>query len=541
MNESIPHVRLKDLFRLSFAESPIWLNGEEQANALVHWVVTSPNEVSPGDLLIIPAHHLTREVLMTVMRRRAVGVLVIGELRLVDAFEANDFPLAMLPSPFSEVQHVQRTLLTTLLNQRATLMERSARIHAQLSQLEAEGKGLVGLAEAMSEISGKGILVQDKRGWVLAEHPSTDLQSIWNDILEQLGCLESLPESLRDRKQAASQPMILVQTLPGSLVRLVAPIIVGEVVRGYLSLVGLGREMDALDHLVAEQGALVCAIEMARNKAIREAEKRLKGDLLTALLQDQLSPRDAELWAQTMGADLSQAYVAVRFAWDGPSPPSRRRLETLVNGEIARQRLQALVNPMGSEVVCFCPLPPESSRAEQALAFAQSVLDQGQREYPETPARCGVGTPALSLSEWRRSFRQAGQALEMARRLGERKPLYYPDLSVYRLLLQIEDSPELIAFQEEILGPLLAHEGADELIRTLEAFFENNGNLSQTAKALFIHRNTLIYRLERITSITKLDLENPENRLAIQLALRTYRMRGPLRESCQAPTNPPTE
>jgi purine catabolism regulator len=533
MSSVIPNLRLKDLLRLTFAESPIWLSGEEQAQVFVNWVVTSPNDLSAGDLLIIPAHHLSHEVLLAVARRGAIGVLVIGAIQPDACFDLGDLPMAALPGSIEEIPTVQRMLLTTLLNQRAALMERGVRIHAQLSQLEAEGKGLEGLARAMSELSGKGILVQDKRGWILAAHPSSDLQSIWNDILEQLGCLESLPEALRDRKQAASQAAINTQSLPGSLVRLVAPIIVSEVVRGYLSLVGMGREMDALDHLVAEQGALVCAIEMARSKAIREAEKRLKGDLLTALLQEQLSPRDAELWAQTMGADLSQAYVAVRFAWDGPSPPSRRRLETLVNGEIACQHLPALVNPMGSEVVCFCPIPASSNRADRAFSFAQAVLEQANREYPETPARCGVGTPAQTLSEWRISFRQAGQALEMARRLGERKPLYYPDLSVYRLLLQIEGSPELIAFQEEILGSLLAHEGANELIRTLEAFFEHNGNLSQTAKALFIHRNTLIYRLERIAAITKLDLENPENRLAIQLALRAYRMRGPAREASQ--------
>jgi len=84
----------------------------------------------------------------------------------------------------------------------------------------------------------------------------------------------------------------------------------------------------------------------------------------------------------------------------------------------------------------------------------------------------------------------------------------------------------LIAFQQETLGKLLTHEGAGELIHTLEAFFEHNGNLSQAAEALFIHRNTLLYRLERISSLTNLDLEMPENRLAIQLALRIYHMIG---------------
>ena len=81
------------------------------------------------------------------------------------------------------------------------------------------------------------------------------------------------------------------------------------------------------------------------------------------------------------------------------------------------------------------------------------------------------------------------------------------------------------------MGALLSIDGALELIHTLEAFFQHNGNLSQTAEALFVHRNTLIYRLERIASITNLSLDKPENRLAIQLALHIHRMTAPMR-SC---------
>ncbi|MGB7117900.1 MAG: helix-turn-helix domain-containing protein, partial [Anaerolineales bacterium] len=275
-----------------------------------------------------------------------------------------------------------------------------------------------------------------------------------------------------------------------------------------------------------EQGALVCAIEMSRKKAIRETEKRLKGDLLAALLQETLSPRDAELWVQTMGLDVEQAHIALRFIWDGENPPSRRRLETIVNGEVTRKKLKVILNPLGLEVICFCQVPPQVSRAEPALSLGMAVIEQAKTEYPDTPVRCGVGTTALELSEWRDSFRQAGQALAMARRFSGRKPLYFPDLSVYRLLLQIEHNPELITFQEETLGPLSSHENCAEMTHTLEAYFEHNGNISRTAEALFIHRNTLIYRMERIISIINLDLDNPENRLAVQLALHIFRMKG---------------
>ena len=515
----------EELFRLAFEEPVAWLSAESTKRGHVNWVVTSNSDVQEGDILLLNGEQIDFDVLTQARESNAGCVLILGELESQIENLPENLPVAQAAGQ-RNVRTTHRILATMLANQRAALMERGVRVHAQLSQLAAEAEGLEVIARAIADISGRAVLVQDKRGNLLAEHPSTDLSEIWEDVLKQLNNFEDLPEPLRDRKRAGARAMMVIQDVPGGLARLITPITVGEVARGYLSLVGLTGEMDDLDHLVAEQGGLVCAVEMSRSKAIREAEKRLKGDLLTALLQENLSPRDARLWVQAMGLDLNQAHVALRFAWDVPSPPSRRRLETIVNGEVSGKGIKVIVNPMGVEVVCFIQVTPDDVRPALALEFGESVLEQAYREYPEIQVRCGMGTPAQVLSDWRASFRQAGQALDLARRLGERKPFYFPDLSVYRLLFQIEYNPELITFQEETIGTLLAHDGGEELIHTLEVFFEHNANFTQTSEALFIHRNTLIYRMERIAEITGLDLNRPETRLAVQLALHIHRMLG---------------
>jgi len=516
---------LKNLLRLTFTKPLTWLSGEPGEDIAVHWATTSEKEILPGDILLLAAENCNRASLVEAQERGATAILLLGAAAV--EFRDKDLPVGLPVAAVaseSDLRATQRLLLSMIVNQRGALMERGVRIHTQLSQLSAEGGGLEGLAVGIAGLSGRGVLVQDKRLNVIAHSPSATLSGIWEEVLALIVAPGFLPTNLRDRKQAGRQSPVLEQGIPGDLMRLITPIVVGEVARGYLSLVGLKDELDVLDHLILEQGALVCAVEMARNKAVREAEKRLKGDLLNALLQENLSPRDAQLWTQAMALDMDQAHVALRFAWDSPAAPSRRRLETIVNGEIARQGVAVVTSPMGNEVVCFCQVPSGVARPALALALGQAVSSQGEQEYPDAVILCGVGSPAKELGQWRISFRQAGQALEMARRLGERSPLYFADLSVYRLLLQLEHSPELVAFQEETLGRLLAHESSDELISTLEAYFAHNGNLSQAAEALYIHRNTLVYRLERIASITDLDLDNPETRLALQLALHIQRM-----------------
>ncbi|MFZ6026913.1 MAG: PucR family transcriptional regulator [Chloroflexota bacterium] len=525
---SAPTLALKDLFRLAFSGPVVWLAGDPAARPNINWVVFSVEEAQQGDVLVLSAASDLADSIQRALTQGVSVVLISGDVSLPEESIPAGLSVVSVPGQYNP-QVTQRALLTILINQRAALIERGVRIHAQLSQMAAEEHGLAGLVGSLADMTGRGIIVQDKRLAVLAERAPAELKPSWEQAIRQVAMLDSLPEMLRDRKLAASHNTTIEQELGEGLARLVTPITVGGMARGYLSLVGRAGDLDALDSLAAEQGALVCAIEMARNKAVREAEKRLKGDLLNALLQENLSPRDAELWVEGMDLDPAQSHVALRFAWLGSPSPSRRRLETIINGEVSRLGQRIILSPVGTEIICFCEVASGTTRPEKAFALGQAVIDQGAREYASTPLLCGIGTVANNLSEWRVSFRQAGQALELARRFGERKRLYFPDLSVYRLLIQIEHSPELSAFQEEILGTLLSNEGGRDLIRTLESYFQHNGNLSQTAEALYIHRNTLIYRMERIANITGLNMDDPETRLAIQLALHIYRMMGNMR------------
>jgi len=491
-------------------------------------VALNLDEIQIGDILLVVGDDLTPKLIKKARKRGGVAVVLAGKLPPSDSNFSEDLPIVALGDG-TNLREIHRSIVTILINQRAYLMERGVRIHSQLAHLAAEGEGLIGLARAIYELSGRGVVVQDKRLGILAEYASSTLMYIWDDVVAQLVEKKNLPEELHDRKKAGKQVILKRQSLAGELERIVTPISVGGVARGYLSLVDVSGMLDSLDFLVAEQGALVCGVEMARAKAVREAEKRLKGNLLTALLEENITPRDANLWVQSMGLNLAQSHIAIRFAWDAPfksDTPSMRRLETLINGVISQEKYKAIIETMGTEVVSIFELTPVSGRPQLAFDFIDGVRSQAQEEYPAAKVRCGIGGMAPEMSDWRMSFQQAGQALEMARRLSEDRSLYFPDLSVYRLLLQIEDHPELAAFKSKVLGPLLDHEGSSDLLRTLEVYFEHKGNLSKAAEALFIHRNTILYRMERIAKITNLELDNADTRLAVQLALKIHRMTG---------------
>ena len=101
-------------------------------------------------------------------------------------------------------------------------------------------------------------------------------------------------------------------------------------------------------------------------------------------------------------------------------------------------------------------------------------------------------------------------------------------MKLYQLLLALKERnlDNLNQFYQDALGPLVEHDNRkqSDLIRTLNGFFEANGNLAKAAQDLDVHRNTLVYRLDRISELTELDLDDSDNRLILHLALKTQRV-----------------
>jgi PucR family transcriptional regulator, purine catabolism regulatory protein len=521
MAESVAQVSLGDLARLAFPLGT-QLPPAPCRDRAVKWIVIAGAGVVPqaGDVVLCGTSPAPAELAAWAERGVAGIVLPSGFPILSDA----GLPVILLPAGAS-LRDVQQSALQLIINRQSYLIERGTLIYQNLTRYAVEGGGLDAMARAMFELTGKTIVLQDKRLKPLALMIAPGLDQAWPETLAALG---RLPEDLRDRRQAALGGW-RVQALPGGLVRLVCPIVAKGLARGYLSIVGRAGELDTLDQLVVEHGAAACALEMAKAKAVSEAEKRAHGDFVDAVLAGTLPPEELAGWAQRIGYDMEPPHAASVWRWahaeTDKDAPSLRRLETIVHQSVAAQGVNALVRSHG-QVLVFCAVSG-AARPEAALALADAILAAAAAEYPQHGLYGGIGGPVADLTGWKDSYRQATQALSMAVRLDERAPLYFGDLSVYRLLLQLEGNPELETFCQEMLGPLLSYEGGGDLVETLEAFFDRLGNLSQTAEKLFIHRNSLLYRMERIAQLTGLDLDNPDTRLTVHLALKARKMLRP--------------
>ena len=131
----------------------------------------------------------------------------------------------------------------------------------------------------------------------------------------------------------------------------------------------------------------------------------------------------------------------------------------------------------------------------------------------------GIGTVAETLKDLSASFRESQVAIEVGKVFDTKKNIInYENLGIGRLIYQLPTTLCEMFLQEVFKKGSL--ESLDrETLMTIQAFFENNLNVSETSRKLFVHRNTLVYRLEKIRKLTGLDLREFEHAITFKVAL----------------------
>jgi sugar diacid utilization regulator len=280
---------------------------------------------------------------------------------------------------------------------------------------------------------------------------------------------------------------------------------------------------------LVEMPPMIAFVEVTEAILRRLAAKSLNADreyLINALLAGNL-PDSAETLARLaeLGLEPDQQHVLALVQRGAAG------VDQQLDDEASRALMSALNHAprravlIGKEnwVLAIFPL---GMREKSSVPFARS-LDESLKEYAGQGLRVGVGRLVRKLADFPVSYREAREALLIASITAETKMVYhYNELGIWRLLLRVEDESELQRLADYYLNALALHdrEQQTDWLTTLETFLDQNGNLRATARVLGLHRNTVTYQLEHISSILGQDLNNPEVRLNLQVALRVRKL-----------------
>ena len=291
--------------------------------------------------------------------------------------------------------------------------------------------------------------------------------------------------------------------------------------------------------------AAILALEVERARGPERASEAAVRDLLDDLVSRRLTDRENIVARGTeLGAELSGggsvivARAVPQQPEDGDWPA--RVLTVAERGARAVERTCLLgaieLRPGGEpieldgrdragEVVVLVP-SEDGELARRVIAGVRRELEAGLPAFALALGRSRVATDPADL------YRAAAEAL-LAANVAQAQgvlALNFEETGAYRLLLSsMTDNPaELRSFHDETVAPLLAYDEQyeTELVRTLETFLEENGNVAQTAQRLFTHRHTIRYRLERVKELTELDVSSTDGRERLGLGLKAMRVLG---------------
>lgn len=266
----------------------------------------------------------------------------------------------------------------------------------------------------------------------------------------------------------------------------------------------------------------------ARAEYAANMRASLRSEALTALLNGAYGGETTmRILAAQLGYDLSRPYAALWIELVTPDTSAHSRLDRPETDRVA----EALSVGLGAwaasgEGHVSALLPLASAGDGDGERSGLDPLDRLQtllaRELGPERWSAGLGEPAHAPREAHRSATEAHDAARLGLlALGPGHVARLADLGVYQLLLALRDGGQLAPFVERTLAPLLAEPRANnELLTTLDAFFACNGNLSEAARRLHLHRNSLIYRLNHARDLLGRDLDDPQLRLALQIAIK---------------------
>ncbi len=533
-------VTLQSLLRYSLPLGASILAGDPETE--VNWAVTirAQPPVFPdiygGELALVSMDVLrsfdSRLTLASVLQQLvAVGVsavLATGAAQEETLLAAQESGVALLSVPDdTSLTTVERAVNALILNQSARLTERAIEIQRQLTRLAAENRDLPSLLQVMSRSTGKPLVVHNSSGALIAQVlPYTGRRS-------QNGRGQTVLQLAEFQRWLEMDAPSTLGTISTSPLGYTTVLQVEKRVAGYLSLVDGGASLAEFDRLVLTYGADVCAIEMAKNRAIASAVEQTRGDWIQMWLSG--TPADDDLLrvrAQQAGfaAESPYAVAVYRANSDKEGAQSLDSLVSLVRDDMSRRQINGAVGSYVDSIVALYPMDEtDGSSLTRLRVQVEAMRGQLAARTPRGQVSAGISRAASGLSALRDAYREAKDAIGIAHELAEREATTcYGDLKLYQLLLALKERnlPHLQQFHVDALGPLMEHDRKkrSELLRTLSGFFSANGNLARAAQELDVHRNTLVYRLERIAELTELDLDDADNRLILHLALKTQRV-----------------
>lgn len=507
--------------------------GHEGLERTVRWVhvvdVPKPDELLRGGELVLSTGagagddaRAQRRFVRSLAEQDAAGLLIElgysfeGTLppALIAESDARALPLIVTHRPTRFVD-ITEAIHVALVDRRLAVLNRASETGERLTQLVLERRELDDLLGELARALHNPVVLENIAGQLVgyAGYESSEQE-----------LLEAHLEYRRARAPGA---------LEGHGWQAVE-ITSGGHLWGHIISLELDSPLYEEDLGVLKRGAQAVALRLLHEEHSEQVRGRAGGSFLVELMHARVAEADAGRRAAALGFPQQRGrLLGVALGWR-----SERWNELADTPEAAWATLIPLLRSAGGErpillglqgatLLAICRLSEGEPTREQLDQLAGELrAPLGRRDLGESDISLAFGGSDTTWTSVGRSLERASNAVLSARATA---PVPWRDAShggLVDLLYALRRSPELLAFTRDQMGPLFeaTDPRSQELRRTLEAFLASSGRKAEAARALHLTRQSLYLRLERLERLLGVDLEDPDTRLGLHLAVRTLRL-----------------
>ncbi|MEM7802363.1 MAG: helix-turn-helix domain-containing protein [Chloroflexota bacterium] len=443
---------------------------------------------------------------------------------IVCANEEN-FPLIRLPAAIPP-KDLYTHVISAVVNPDYLYLQKSKDIHQELTKVVLKGGKLGDLTQIIANKLNRSTVIEDTSLRVLAHSLLGPLDPMRkSSVLRERNhpriAKKLLSKGIYDRLKQELQP-VLVPPMPEigmTLGRLVAPIVVDRDIYGYFWIISNGEERELIE-TVAVQAATIAALMMFKERTMAEAEATLR----TSFFEEIISPSphtDPKLLldqARRLNFPLDTDHQILLVHGMPASGGNPRPLLNDIGEWTHASRLTSLLHWHEDHVIII-----QKSRDPDQVG-AKMIEEMS---HPARELMVGIGNRYNGADGIQKSYQQALEALTIAKKMGKTQGVFlFSDLGLLHWLHLLPEEALEGNIYLHYIDALSKHDRRrnTELVKTLEGYLDNGSNLVDTAKALHIHRNTLVHRLRRIEELTDLDLKKAGHRLNLHVAVKQYRL-----------------
>ncbi|CAH2713095.1 Purine catabolism regulatory protein [Neobacillus rhizosphaerae] len=558
-------MKVKELFDIKAIDGLKIVAGEKGINNEISIVniIENPDAfdwLSPNELLLSTGYifkdneDLQNRIIKELSEINCAG-LVVKMKRYYDKLPQNmiaqankyHFPLIELPFEYT------LSKVISIINEKASgrydlLNRKTLDMHNLFFRITLEGGGIERISSMLSGTINNPIIFVDK-DWKLLHYTEHMDNKIPLEYCLELKTrpvfnhefINSIPQNISEMKKSIKR----IYYLEGMEIKCrILPIAVANDLYGYIVVWQTVRELTEFDYIILEQASTIMALERIKAREIEEVKLKIRQDFFDDLLTGKITSSETiQTLSELHGLNSKYKYYCMVINFEAEE---LEYYEDIVARKVQLENISRKcvdlvynhTNLANGEVTCFhrsnriiIMIGQSENKPSLTISeikqYANKIYDILVKQIKNTTYLIGIGRQYETINSLHKSFSEANESIRLMQKFNDRGGVsHFEDHSIYHFLDSNIKDMELEDFFMKRLGKIYEHDqlhGTGYII-TLENYFLNNLNISETAKAMFLHRNTLIYRIEKIKEILNSDLKNSEELLQIQLALKIFRL-----------------